>query len=205
MLELTYTTNERDQIVLQPSEESLEALAQRLRHSDHAAFEAIFRRMNEPLLRYAYRFVHSKTLALDVLQDIFLKLWEKRESIEIKISLSALLYTMTRYRALNMNREAAKYANEELTPEPGVLHSEHIVAESNLAAQQMDAFFKTCIKELPPRQAEAFILSRFHDLTHREIGVIMGLSKRTVDTHIVYALRHLRARYEAHQAKGISP
>ena len=70
------------------------------------------------------------------------------------------------------------------------------ILENELHTEQLDIFFKQWIKELPPRRAEAFVLSRFHAMTNREIGEIMGLSKRTVDTHIVHALRHLRRRYD---------
>ena len=184
------------------SGETLNALASRLRHSDHAAFEAIFRQMNEPLLRYAYRFVKSKQQALDILQDVFLKLWEKRATLEIKISLNALLYTMTRNRALNMNRNDAKFADHVDVCQTKQELTEESTIESALSASQLDAFFKACVQELPPRRAEAFVLSRYHELSHREIGTIMGLSKRTVDTHIVHALKYIRTRYESLEAKG---
>ena len=184
--------------------ESLDELAERLRHSDHEAFEAIFRQMNEPLLRFAYRFVRDKTKALDVLQDVFLKLWEKRETLEIKVSLSALLYTMARNRALNVNRQSARFKNDGELPQPNFSTRNELMGDTALNAQQLDAFFKAWIAELPPRRAEAFVLSRFHDLSHREISCIMGLSKRTVDTHIVHALKYLRTRYEALLAKGAS-
>ena len=53
------------------------------------------------------------------------------------------------------------------------------------------------IQELPPRRAEAFALSRYNGFSHDEIATIMGVSKRTVETHILLALRELRARLDA--------
>ena len=186
-----------------PATPANDDLAHRLRNSDHQAFETLFRQFNDPLLRYAHRLLGDKTLAMDVLQDVFLKLWEKRESLEIKVSLNALLYTMARNRALNMIRQSTKYVRGDA--EALLIRSvpaEHS-AEAALSTRELDVFFRKCVNELPPRRAEAFILSRYHDLTHKEISMVMGLSKRTVDTHIVHALQHIRARYDALKARGI--
>lgn len=174
----------------------LDDLFVRLCQSDHSAYEEIFRTMQEPLLRYVYRITKDEGLALDVLQDVFLKLWEKRQEIEIKYSLKALLYAMARNRALNINRQNSRMTFEDA---PAGDLSEKARSENRIENEmhtaQLNQYFKIWIKELPPRRAEAFVLSRYHALSHREIGEIMGLAKRTVDTHIVHALRHLRARY----------
>ena len=178
------------------AQEGLDNLADRLKASDQGAYATIFRRMQEPLLRYVYRITKDEALALDVLQDVFLKLWEKRQEIEVKVSLKALLYAMARNRALNVNRNRNRMKYDtELINENTTEISESMV-EHELQAGQLDAFFKTWIKELPPRRGEAFVLSRFHAMSNKEIGEVMGLSKRTVDTHIVHALRHLRKRYD---------
>ena len=67
----------------------LDNLAERLKHSDQHAYEKIFRGMHEPLLRYVFRITKDEALALDVLQDVFMKLWEKREGLEVQISFKA--------------------------------------------------------------------------------------------------------------------
>ena len=174
--------------------DELDELADRLMASDPLAYEKLFRMMKEPLLRFGFRFTRDKSLALDVLQDVFMKLWEKRSNLEIKVSFKALLYTMVRNRALNMtrNRSRISYSSEmEWTPENTVQS-----VENSLNTSQLDDFFRKWIDELPPRRKEAFILSRYHAMSNFEIGEVMGLSKRTVDTHIVHALRYLRAQYD---------
>ena len=176
-------------------QEVLDDLADRLKRSDQEAYAKIFYCMQEPLLRYLFRFTKDEAMALDVLQDVFLKLWEKRTEIEVRVSLKALLYTMARNRALNVNRNQSRIKYDtELIQENSTEVAESMV-EHEMEAGQLDVFFKKWIKELPPRRGEAFILSRFHAMSNKEIGDVMGLSKRTVDTHIVHALRHLRKRY----------
>ena len=176
--------------------ERLDNLAERLKDSDMDAYARIFRSMHEPLLRYVYRITKDEGLAMDVLQDVFMKLWEKRAELDVRVSFKALLYAMVRNRALNVNRNRSRITyNTELVIENTTEVTESMV-EHELQADQLNAFIKTWIKELPPRRAEAFVLSRFHAMTNREVGEVMGLSKRTVDTHIVHALRHLKTRYD---------
>ena len=177
-------------------QDRLDTLADRLKASDHEAYAQIFTAMQAPLLRYIYRITKNDARALDVLQDVFLKLWEKREELEVQVSFKALLYTMARNRALNINRNQSRmtYDTDLVTENSTELAS--TMVEHELHTEQLDAFFKTWIKELPPRRSEAFVLSRFHAMSNREISEVMGLSKRTVDTHIVHALRHLKRRYD---------
>ena len=181
---------------------SLDTLARGLKASDHDAYAELFNRMHKPLLRYIFRITQNEAMCLDILQDVFMKLWEKRQSIEVRVSFKAMLYTMSRNQALNTLRgenravdiDQIEYA-EPANVAPG--------AEDNLATKQLDSYFRAWVKELPPRRAEAFILSRYHGLSHLEISGIMGLSKRTIDTHIVHALRFLRSRFETIQKQGI--
>ena len=72
--------------------ERLAAWCDRLRASDHRAFEAIFRALHDPLLNYAIYLTRSRAVALDITQDAFVKLWEKRETLDPGRSIKALLY-----------------------------------------------------------------------------------------------------------------
>ena len=180
---------------------SFEELANGLKASDHGAYKVLFDRMYEPLLRYVYRFTQDESLCLDVVQDVFMKLWEKRQKLIVHTSLKALLYTMCRNQALNAIRGKDRTVGmseitqtEPINPGAGIEH--------DISTRQLDAFFKAWVKELPPRRAEAFVLSRYHGFSHAEISDIMGLSKRTIDTHIVHALRFLRSRFDFLQKQG---
>ncbi len=181
---------------------SFDVLADGLKASDHDAYAALFKLMHEPLLRYTFRIAKDEALCLDILQDVFMKLWEKRHQLEVRISLKALLYTMARNQALNALRGTGKTI-EISQLDCAQLYTETPGEENKLAAKQLDAYFKSWITELPPRRAEAFILSRHHGLSHLEISNVMGLSKRTIDTHINHALRFLRERFDKLQKRGM--
>lgn len=185
--------------------DTLSELSRRLRHSDREAYAEIFRRFHGPLVRYARRITNDEAVAYDVLQDVFMKLWEDRKTLTVKVSLKAMLYTMVRNRALNSLRRSkwisTDTAVEDVGDPPEVAPSGHDV----LAAKDLRQHLQAWIDQLPGRRAEAFVLSRYNDLKHSEIAAIMGISERTVDTHILLALRDLRGRLDALQSEGLQP
>ncbi len=185
--------------------EPLAELSRRLQQSDRAAFAEIFRRLHAPLVRYAHRIVRDEAAAYDVLQDVFLKLWEDRDALAVKVSLKAMLYTMVRNRSLNSVRRNKWFAPGLLVEHARERPSTAPPGDDVLAADELLGYVRHWIDELPPRRAEAFVLSRYHGLKHSEIADLMAVSERTVDTHILLALRDLRGRLDALQRKGIDP
>ena len=153
--------------------------------------------MSAPLVRYAHSILHDEAGAYDVLQDVFLKLWERRASIDPDSSLQALLYTMTRNACLNVRRREGYLAHESDDDDGPLarLESNELAADEAVDANTLQRRMDAWIQELPDRRREAFLLSRQHDLSHKDISDLMGLSERTVNTHIFLALKDLRARY----------
>lgn len=143
---------------------------------------------HDPLYRYAAGIV-SREDALDVTQEVFVQLWEMREALAIRVSLQSLLYRMTRNRALNVRRKLKRVELPGELPDAPVFEPE--------STEALQRAMRKWLAELPPRRAEAFTLSRYHDLSHEQISRIMGLSVRTVQTHVVHALRDLRGKLDA--------
>lgn len=170
-------------------------LCRRLRASDRDAYASVFRALHVELLRYAWRFTRDEHAARDVVQDVFLKLWRVRETLTPERSLKALLYTMTRNLALNHNR--ARQSHAEPTEDTSAWAGERPDEAESLDAALLDAHLQIWIAALPDRRREAFLLSRYQGLSHAEIAHVMGLTPRTVNTHIVLALKDLRARLSA--------
>ena len=182
--------------------DTLTELSRRLRQSDHAAYAMIFRQLHVPLVRYARRITGDEAAAYDVLQDVFMKLWEDREMLTVQVSLKAMLYTMVRNRALNSLRRHKWIARDTTAEEVQDRLRAEASGDAVLAAEDLRHHLNRWIGALPERRAEAFVLSWYHDLKHREIAEIMGVSERTVDTHILLALRDLRSRLDALQNEG---
>lgn len=173
--------------------------SRRLRASDERAFEALYRSTYDALHRYVWLYLRDADLCGDVLQELYFKLWLIREQLDPERSLKALLYQMARNFALNHVRSRSRNGHldfEQLFEEPASAASAEEVFDGNALARVLSR----CIDELPPRQREAFCLSRYAGLNHEEIAAVMHLAPKTVNNHIVLALQTLRQRLHRHDA-----
>ncbi|MDX1636560.1 MAG: RNA polymerase sigma-70 factor [Balneolaceae bacterium] len=182
----------------QPTDKQIESWARKISESDREAFNCFFRSMYPRLVHFAMRYLRSKAEACDIVQDAFVKLWEKRETVDPNRSVKAFIYQIVRNLALNHIRDHSDetVGLDELNEssfEPG--HNPVPVEEYG---EEID-LIKKWIRELPDRQREAFTLSRFDGLDHDEIAGVMEISSNTVNNHIVSALDYLRKRWEDYQ------
>ena len=171
---------------------------EKLRNSDHRAYEEIFRTLYDPLLNYAVYLTKSRPIALDIIQDAFLKLWEKRTTLNPDKSVKALLYLIVRNLAFNHNRDtasrSAKLSDPIYQPLPNEPGPEETFKASELK-EKLDGW----IDSLPIRQREALVLSRMQGLSHDEIAAVMNVSPRTVNNHIVRALKFIHGQVQGYE------
>lgn len=184
----------------QPEKEQYTIWAEDIKQSGRRAFDAFFRAMYPQLVKFAASYTKEKSSASDIVQDSFVSLWQKRSAIDPKQSLKAYMYRIVRNRALNYLRNRSSeisqseiIINEELQPEDKV--------DSREEVNELSGKFSEWIDQLPERQQEAFELSRFEGLSHTEIASVMDVSPKTVNNHIVAALKQLRSQYEEYAEK----
>ena len=188
-------------------DETINRLAGRIRNDDRRAFDDLFRILYPRLVHFSMRYVHDRAAACDMVQDAFVALWQKRHGIDPNQALRSYLYTAVRNRSLNWLQHSAN-KNESIHDRPSM----HLVSDDRMdkasfsdsdpdpdSKTTLSDLFRNWIAELPERRQEAFELSRFDGLTHDEIAGIMNVSPKTVNNHIVSALRHLRERYDLHR------
>ena len=151
--------------------------------------------LREDLVRYVRSIVNEDTVAHDLVQDVFVSLWSLRISLDPARPLKAYLYRMARNRAYRHLRDERTHAEKHAIIE----QQSPKVAQNNdhLDAAQLSEKLKKWIGELPARQREALVLSRYHELSHRDVAAVMEVSPRTVNNHIMRALEHLQARIRA--------
>lgn len=180
-----------------PTDEQLETWCRRIKASDQDAFRAVFEELHDPLSRYALQITGKTATAQDVVQYAFTTLWDRRRDLDPEESLEALLFRIVRNRAYNIQRnrrtretkhDEIQQDTEPIRPNPG----------AEMDADRFETGLRTRIDELPERQREALMLSRFQDLTHDEIAGVMDISPRTVNNHIVNALKKLRRWIRTH-------
>ena len=172
-------------------------LVERLRSGDGAeeAFDTMFRSWYAPLVRAAEAMLRDRAAAEEVVQDMMLALWRRRESLVVDESLRAYLYRATRNRALNhLRRQRVEQRGE---PYAGDRNATASIADSALGERELAEAIRDAVTSLPPRCREVFQLSRTHGLTYAEIATTLGISVKTVEVQMGKALRVLRERLAA--------
>lgn len=167
-----------------------EALVGMLKHDHEWAFKEIFTRYNLRLYQLAVGVLHDEALAKDLVQDVFIDVWNRRSSSDIKI-LSHYLVRAIKFQVLKQLRNGKVQEHHLQTIQKIQFVNQ---TEESLDFQEMDAAIKKIVSELPPRCKEIFILSRFENLSHKEISAQLNISCKTVEVQVGKALSVLRSK-----------
>jgi RNA polymerase sigma-70 factor (family 1) len=168
--------------------------ARALRASDQQAFTAIYEVLHSSLLRYSWRLTGDEEAGYDILQEAFLRLWKMRRRIDPEQSVEALLYRIVRNLAYKHNRRRKRQVStNETIQDPPVPAQAAEVMDANT----LQNYVARWVGAMPERRREVFELSRNSGLTHQEIADLLDISPKTVNNHIVAALRDLRDRLRA--------
>ncbi len=166
-------------------------LFQKIRNGDIKAFQSLFETFYASLCHYAVRFLNDDDHAREVVQIIFVRLWEKRQSLDISVSLRRYLFRSVHNQCINMLQQekarknyASKFADTcqeededpDIVPPGGMLKLEE------------------AISSLPRKRREIFRLSREKGMKYREIAELMNISVKTVEAQMGLALKTLREK-----------
>ena len=167
-------------------------LLERLRQGDSAAFDEIFRTWYGPLVGTAERMLRDRAVAEELVQDVMLELWRRRETLAEDGSAQAYLFQATRNRVLNHLR----HLKIEQRSEPDVRGESSSTphADAAVAQEELDVAVQRAVQSLPDRCREVFELSRVHGLKYAEIARQLGISVKTVEAQMGKALRTMRER-----------
>lgn len=160
---------------------------------DEITFEQLFRSHFKGLTWFAVRYVKDIETAKEIVQDAFINLWEKRESIDLSKSVKSYLTSSVYNKSLNHIRDNKKFDRDILTFEN--LSSETSYEQTDrLVTTELDNKIKDAIEELPEKCREVFIMSRFQNLKYQEIADKLQISVKTVEAQMSKALQHMRVR-----------
>lgn len=166
-------------------------LVNRLRNGDESALTELYNKFWQALFISAYNVLKDKEMCEDIIQDIFMNIWNNREKLEIHISLKSYMYACTRYQVFNYFKKNKDKLHVEIfddidkrlqytTPETQMMHNE-LVQQINLI-----------IETLPEKCRLVYKLSREEQLSHKEIAERLNISTKTVENHITKALHVIR-------------
>lgn len=170
----------------------------RVKDGDHAAFRAIYSKYCRLVFSYSLFIVKSRPLAEEAVQEVFSKVWEKRESLRSEYSFKAYLCTIAKNYLLNQLRKATYDAEMR----DHVFYSRGAKADSSveksLLEHELEGFKESAFQSLPPERKRIFLLSHEQGLKHKEIANLLGISQNTVKDQIVKAHKDIRTYLMKH-------
>lgn len=161
-----------------------------LRQDNKEAFSLLFQKYYTDLVLFCGNFVRDKSSCEDIVQSIFLKLWNDRKSIRIETSLKSYLLRAVRNSCFDEFRHLEIVRQYESDPDHSVLDSYD--TENYILYSDLSAHLQQALDQLPAAYREAFEMNRFEGLKYREIAVRLNVSERTVEVRVGKALEMLR-------------
>jgi RNA polymerase sigma-70 factor (family 1) len=169
-----------------------ETLVSLIANDDKDAFTMLYQRYWEPMFTTAAKALRSEDDAEDLVQDVFLSLWNRRHELSVKGSLAAYLQISIKYKVIN-------YIEKNITRRDYLaLFTDMLVnyqpsdAELQLQLKELQRVVQSAVDQMPRKMREAYELSRLQHLSHKEIAQRMGISDETVKKHIQHALQLIK-------------
>jgi RNA polymerase sigma-70 factor, ECF subfamily len=166
-------------------------LLKRIRSGDEAAFDGLFRTWYPALVRLAERMLRESEAAEEVVQDVMLEFWRRRETLEVHTSVQAYLFQSTRNRSLNRLRHGRVERREDFDAD---LLPSRATSDTGAIEQEMEQALRQAIAGLPPRCRQVFELNRIQGLKYAEVAEVLGVSVKAVEAQMGRALRTLREK-----------
>ena len=166
-------------------------IIKRLSEGDQRAFRVVFEHYYPRVWEFVRRIVKSETTAEDVTQDIFVKVWERREMFGVEVqSFNNYIYVMSRNAAINSLRHIGRIAP---LAEQSIVHTTNSTLEEDYYAREKEFIIRLTVCRMPEQRRRIFEMSRYMGLDNQTIATTLNLSKKTVENHLTLALKTLRS------------
>lgn len=159
-----------------------------LKKSQNSALQMVYKLYWKRMCNHAFKILDDHGLCEDIIQEIFISLWENAANTEIK-NIESYLFTALKYKISNCVRDR-KYISINVKVLESLPSNDSF--PSLLEYKDLEDQILQTMGELPQKCRTVFYLSRMKDLSNQEIAVELNISKRTVETHISKALKHLK-------------
>lgn len=158
-------------------------LLEQLRSHDSLAFESLYSKYWKRLYDFARIKTHDADVAEEIVQDLFVTVWEKRESLQIT-NLQSYLFAAVRNRVIDYYKEKI-FSELDSIEQPSA-------PDYPMFLDELEAAMQNAVARLPEKTKKIFVLNRFENKTARQISTLLHLPERTVEYHITLALRSLK-------------
>ncbi|MDR6786505.1 RNA polymerase sigma-70 factor (family 1) [Pedobacter africanus] len=165
-----------------------------IKKGDEQAYAVVFRKYWDKLLVVAGRRLNDQDEAEEVLQDIFLNLWKRRQKLELRVGFDHYFAVALKFEIINrlarQQRESSR--NENYTRTITSLVQD---ASGNFDLELLRTELEASIQALPPKCQLVFRMSREKDMTNKEIAADLGISEKAVEKHVGAAIKTLRTKF----------
>lgn len=164
---------------------------------DESAFATLFNNYRNKIYSIAYELTESTVIAEEIVQDTFLKIWLRRETLEDVTHFKAYLFTIARNYVFSALKTIARRHNLELKI---VQHTANYYSdtENRVVQKEYEEILKQAVNSLPPQQKHVYWLMKEKGLKRHEVAAELRLSEETVKTHLAQAMRAIRAYCLSH-------
>jgi RNA polymerase sigma-70 factor (ECF subfamily) len=167
-------------------------LSYQIKNGDMSAFDDIYKKYSVRIYSFVFGIIKSKDDAEDIVQEVFIKLWDKRKSLNEHLSFKSFLFTIAYNTTISMIRKRVKEKDFIMMVRSKQIPLNSDSVDLKLEFQELQEKLDKTIEDLPKRQKQVFVLSRREELSYKEIAKKMGISVNTVENHMSKALKFIR-------------
>ena len=167
-----------------------DVMLDKIRKGDKQTYRLLFENFYKVLVLYAMSLTKNEPKAEDLVQNAFINLWIKRDTLEIRSSIKSYLYKSVHNLFINEYRKALR--NDDVLDKIQYDVLQQSIEEEEYALKRKLEWVNKEIDLLPPKSKEIFIMNKKRGLTYKEIAKILNISENTVESHISRALNRIR-------------
>ena len=167
-------------------------LLTRLKNGDMLAFDKVYELYSHKLFSFVFKISKNEADTDDIVQEVFVRIWESRDKLEDYKLLNSYIFTIAYNNSIDLIRKRInnnKYL-EHLKYSAVINATPNLISE--IEFNELNTQVQKLIANLPERQKQVYLLHKEEGLTYSEIAEKLGISKNTVENHIVKALKYLR-------------
>lgn len=168
-----------------------------LKKGDIAAFDAIYNQYCHKLHQFVFMYLKQEEDAEEVVQEVFIKIWESREKVDVYLSFESFLFTIAYNSTMSLLRKRVSEtkSREYLKSLQKIETEEKVIDE--IQYNELNNKVQSLLEQLSPRQSEIYLLSREEGLSHKEIAIKLNISESTVNNHLVTILKFLKSNIDS--------
>ena len=178
-------------------------LVKLLKDGDMVAFDAIYNKYCHKLYEFVLMYLKQKEDAEEIVQEVFVKIWESRGKIDVYASFESFLFTIAYNSTMSLLRKRISENKSREFLKSLQQFEKDDTAINELAFKELNSKLKSLLDQLTSRQKEIFLLSREEGLTHKEIAQKLKISESTVNNHLVTTLKYLKSHIDSRLAVNI--